>query len=108
MAVYSGVLAGGGTGGLLLGSGSISSTLAGINTITLTSFNLSVGDNIVIYVSTDGAQPLGKTVTLDEDSLSVSNTSYLAQPDEDLEVALTGADIGGDALKRVCVHFYAG
>ena len=108
VAVYSGVLAGSGTGGLLLGSGSISSTLAGINTITLTSFNLSVGDNIVIYVSTDGAQPLGKTVTLDEDSLSVSNTSYLAQPDEDLEIALTGADIGGDALKRVCVHFYAG
>ena len=108
VAVYSGVLANSGSGGTLLGSGSINSALAGINTIPLTNFNLNTGDNIVIYVSTNGAQPLGKIVTLDEELLSVSNTAYLDAPDEDLEAALTGADIGGDAVKRICIHFYAG
>ena len=106
--IYNGVLSGGGSG-TLLASGTVASTTSGVNTISLDpTFNLTAGQNIVIYISSDSTQPLGKTVTVDEAGLSVSTSSYLAAPNSDLATAISGADISGTALGRICVHFYAG
>ena len=106
MAVYEGTLAGT-PSGTLKGSGELTSVTAGINTITIDPpINLVDGENIVIYFSTADCRPLGKSVTIDDADLSLTVTGYLATPNSNLATATSAGEVGANAQKRICVHFY--
>ena len=106
VAVYEGTLAGT-PSGTLKGKGELTSVTAGINIITLDPpINLVDGENIVIYYSTADCRPLGKSVTIDDADLSLTVTGYLATPNSNLATATSAGEVGADAQKRICVHFY--
>jgi len=106
VAVYEGTLAGT-PSGTLKGKGELTSVTAGINIITLDPpINLVDGENIVIYHSTADCRPLGKSVTIDDADLSLTVAGYLATPNSNLATATSAGEVGADAQKRICVHFY--
>ena len=106
VAVYEGTLAGTPSGSLL-GTAELTSVVAGVNVFTFSSpFDLTVGQNIVIYHSTADCRPLGKSVTIDDADLSLTVAGYLATPNSSLATAASAGEVGVDAQKRICVHFY--
>lgn len=104
--IYEGTLAGTPSGSLL-GTAELTSVVAGVNVFTFSSpFDLTVGQNIVIYYSTADCRPLGKSVTIDDADLSLTVAGYLATPNSSLATAASAGEVGADAQKRICVHFY--
>tara|TARA_R100001509_G_C4861491_1_gene213554 strand:- start:67 stop:1245 length:1179 start_codon:yes stop_codon:yes gene_type:complete len=104
--IYEGALAGTPSGSLL-GTAELTSVVAGVNVFTFSSpFNLTAGQNIVIYCSTADCRPLGKSVTIDDADLSLTVAGYLATPNSSLATATSAGEVGADAQKRICVHFY--
>ena len=98
-----------------LGSGSLTGVSKGINTITLSTFNLSAGTPIVIYFTADKLGD-GNVDTIQllvgeglsgADFLCQSSNAYTTTPSNDLTTALTPLSEADEmAGKRVACHFY--
>ena len=93
------------------GSGSLTGLVNGINTITLSSFNLEAGKPLVVYFTMDAPEDINNALLIGpgvtDGALCQGDTSYTAAPSNNLTLAITPLTAGGEVDQtRVACHFY--